>query len=373
MRLTLLVPELLWPEPGDTLTLGNLPTPGFAWLDGHANFLRSTPLSQENALLALAGQPAGSAAYFRQLGEAAVPELGSLSNSLPSNDDGRWLCADPVHLRFHHERSVPPDAGPCEIPDPEPAALIAAPNTTFPDIGVFHAATPRRWYLHLNTAVDHLAEPISAVAGRRMDSELADKTSPLHRWLNEVQMFLHLHPINEQRAAEGKPAINSLWLWGAAAPLGKDAALPSAESPDAIFSRDPLALGLALGQNQAGRSCRALPLPASPSASASLDALLSSEAKQALVVLDTLLPTVLYENPEGWRQAWAALEADWFVPCCGQLGKKIKNLDIVAPTIYGCLQWSVSSGERWKFWKKGRPLAEIANALAATAPEGKSS
>jgi hypothetical protein len=212
VRLTLLVPELIWPEPGDQMTLGKLLAPGFEWLDGHATFLRSTRVSQEKALLDLFGRPDGSAAAFRRRGEA---DAGLAS---PTPDDALWLCADPVHLRFHHERIVLADAGAFEIDDGEAAALIAALNTTFADIGVFHAATPRRWYLRLNTAVDHVAEPLSAVAGRRMDSELEDKTSTLHRWLNEVQMFLHLHPVNEQRAAQGKPAINSLWLWGAEKP-----------------------------------------------------------------------------------------------------------------------------------------------------------
>lgn len=33
-------------------------------------------------------------------------------------------------------------------------------------------------------------------------------------WLAEVEMFLHDHPINRQRAGRGAPAFNGLWLWG---------------------------------------------------------------------------------------------------------------------------------------------------------------
>lgn len=354
MRLTLLVPELIWPEPGDQMTQGKLSTPGFTWLDGHAEFLRSTRISQEKALLDLFGRPDGSAAAFRRQGEA---DAGVAS---PAPDDALWLCADPVHLRFHHERIVLADAGAFEIDDGEAAALITSLNATFADIGVFHAATARRWYLRLNTAVDHVAEPLSAVAGRRMDSELADKTSPLHRWLNEVQMFLHLHPVNEQRAAQGKPAINSLWLWGAG--TAGQATGPA----DALFADDPLAIGLG----------RVAGIAVQPRPTALAD-LLDSGAQTPLVVLDQLLPTVLYENPENWRQTFADLENHWFAPLRAQLsknlGKTVKNLDIVAPTIYGRLQWTISGGERWKFWKKGRPLADIANALAAVPLEGKPS
>ena len=54
--------------------------------------------------------------------------------------------------------------------------------------------------------------PLSAIAGRRIDGDLDGKPTAITRWLNEVQMFLHLHPVNEARQMKGQPAINSLWL-----------------------------------------------------------------------------------------------------------------------------------------------------------------
>ena len=87
-----------------------------------------------------------------------------------------WLCADPVHLRFHQERIILADAGAFELEIDEAQAIIASLNNEFVDIGQFHAATSRRWYLNLNATVDHVSEPISAVAGRRVDSELPKVT-----------------------------------------------------------------------------------------------------------------------------------------------------------------------------------------------------
>ena len=175
-------------------------------------------------------------------------------------------------------------------------------------------------------------------------------------------MFLHLHPINEQRATQGKPAINSLWLWGA----GKTGDRPrsSAENRDLspVFTNDPLATGLS----------RAADIAVHPRPSTLTD-VLSSGAQTPLVMLDQLQATVLYDNPEAWRHAFSDLENQWFAPLRGQLGKTVKNVDIIAPTIYGRLQWTVSSGERWKFWKTGRSISDIANTLAAATPEGKTS
>lgn len=344
VRLTLLIPELIWPEPADQLTLGKLEMPGWTWLDGRAGLQRSTALPVENCVAALLATDEASLAALRLAGE---PQ----STDTP---DGTWLCADPVHLRFHHERIVLADAGAFELDADEATALVDALNAEFADIGVFHAATPRRWYLRLNSAVDHPAAPLSAVAGRRMDSELADKSAPLYRWLNEVQMFLHGHPVNAARASRGQPAVNSLWLWGHGSPTPQ---LPARF--DSVWSNDPLTLG-------AGRlsGARCHPRPAS------LAEVLASGSQAALVHLDTLLPAVLYENTEGWRQAVDALETAFFAPLAGRPGASVTQLDLVAPTIYGRLHWQLASGQRWKFWKKGRSLAALASALAADSPQG---
>jgi hypothetical protein len=38
---------------------------------------------------------------------------------------------------------------------------------------------------------------------------------PWYKLLNEIQMFMHQHEINQQRMQRGLLAINSLWFWGA--------------------------------------------------------------------------------------------------------------------------------------------------------------
>jgi len=344
VRLTLLVPELIWPEPGDQHTLGQLAAPGFEWLTGHAEFERRPRLPFEVALARQFGLDSGPFGALRLLGEdvsaAAV--------------DGHWLCADPVHLRFHHERIILADAGAFELDEDEARAIADSLNGEFADIGQFHVADARRWYLRLNTPVTHAAEPISAVAGRRMDSELSDKNATLTRWLNEVQMFLHGHPVNERRQAAGKPVINSLWLWG-----GGRLARPNPGRFTAVWCDTPLATGLA----------RAAGIPVHPTP-AGLDKLLAlaSPGTAQLVVLDSLLPTVLYEDSEGWRANWENFEETWFSPLRRALGRKFEMLDIVAPTIYGELNWTLHGKDRWKFWRKGRPLAAMATQLAEGNP-----
>jgi hypothetical protein len=339
VRLTLLVPELIWPEPADQRTLGKLPAPGFEWLAAHAEFRRQPRQAFENALARQFGIENPPFGPLRLLGEPLKQTV----------DEGYWLCADPVHLRFHHERIILADAGAFELDEAESRAIVSALNAEFADIGQFHVATARRWYLRLNVAVDHFSEPISAVAGRLVDSEITDKTGVLTRWLNEVQMFLHGHPVNERRQAEGKPAINSLWLWGAGDRTPHDA--PANFS--GIRSNNPLAIGLA-------RACQ---LPVQPCPDKLAD-LLDGKESNVLVVLNTLLPPVLYEDSDGWREQFQALESNWFSPLRKALGRRIDTLNIVAPTIYGELSWQLQGRDRWKLWRKSRPLADIATELA---------
>jgi len=335
VHLTLLVPELIWPEPADQFTLGKLSAPGLEWLLARAGLERQPRRPFETVLtncFGLTGAPCGA---LRLLGEGSDEARA-----------GHWLCADPVHLRFHQERIILADAGAFELAEDEAHSIVEALNREFADIGQFHVADARRWYLELAVAVDHPVEPISAVAGRRVDGETSGL--PLARWLNEVQMFLHGHPVNEQRRDIGQPEINSLWLWGGGT-------LPSATVPiySAVFSNNPLAAGLARASDT--------PLYGRPVALADV---LAQGGEKLLVVLDQLLPRVLYEDGDGWHDDIERLDADWFAPLKKALGGKVDRISLIAPTVYGELRYTLTGGDRWKLWKRSKAIAETAKELA---------
>lgn len=266
--------------------------------------------------------------------------------------EGFWICADPVHLRFHHERIILADAGAFELAENEAHSLGEALNQEFGDLGRFHVTDPRRWYIKLNSHDHYWAPPLSAVAGRRMEGELPNEPQvpKLRSWLNEIQMFLHGHPINEARASLGQPAVNSLWLWGAGC-------LPDmgACSHDGVWSKDPLALGLA-------RSCG---VPAHPRPE-SFDVLLAHTAPKSdhLVILDQLQSPVIYEDSRGWRDAMNQLEANWFAPLKAAIGKNVSTVTLIAPTIYGLLIWEVKGSARWQFWRRSQSIAALAKELS---------
>jgi hypothetical protein len=344
VHLTLLVPELIWPEPADQFTLGKLALPGLEYLLGRAHFERQPRRPYEQTLAACVGLADACLAPFRLLGDG-----------LAMARDGHWLCADPVHLRFHHERIILADAGAFELELDEARELTSALNREFADIGEFHLGDARRWYLRLHVAVDHPVPPLSAVAGRRIDGALPTDNAPLTRWLNEVQMFLHGQAVNERRQGAGKPAINSLWLWGGG---GLATGWRNSDSPSSLWSNDPLAAGLALASD----------LPRHPRP-ATLADVLKEGGPTPLVVLDQLLSRVLYEDSEGWRAAMTDLDQHWFGPLRKALGKPVDRVSLIAPGIYGELHFTVNAGDRWKFWKSGCPVSDIAHRLADPQPD----
>jgi hypothetical protein len=346
MRLTLLIPELIWPEPGDTATLGELPCPALSTLLARGTFARS---AEEDATFDAA--VAGCFELDRAAPYAALRLLGEVAGEVTPGEH-HWACADPVHLRFHHERLILADGATIGIDEAEAGQLTEALNTYFADIGVFHAAAPDRWYLQLAEAADFLTPPLSAMAGRRVEQQLPEeaRTAWLRKLLNEAQMLLHSHAANEARADAGRLTINSLWLWGPGQlPQGLRAEF------DHVWASHPLARGLA---RCAGLTCHDTP--------ASLAALLaeSTADSRQLVVIDDLLAAVQYEDAEAWRTGMLRLEADWFAPLAAAIRAGQVTLDLCASTIYGQLSWQLGRSDMWRFWKRPQPLQTLANSLA---------
>jgi hypothetical protein len=347
MQLTLVVPELIWPEPDDRESLDALSCPGLNTLIARSRCNRRPPQSLEATLcddFGL-GEHAPYAA-FRVLGEDAAPAAA----------DACWLCADPVHLRLHQERLILADGGSLGIQSVEAQAIVDELNRQFSDRGTFHAAAADRWYLQLpaDTALGCFdVLPLSAVAGRSVGRQLP--VTPEARWLrqmlNEAQMILHQHPANARREDEGRSTINSLWMWGA----GK---LPTGGAGEfaGLWSDQPLARGL-------GRAAAILVQGVPENAAALLAR--SPPGSRQMLLLDALQSPVQYEDSEAYRATLLDLEARWFAPLQKALaGGRMQRLRLVATTAYATLAWNTDRLVQWQLWRRPQPLAATAQALA---------
>ena len=350
MSITLFAPELLWPEPG--VHPAPPACPALERLLARGNLRRAPAQTSEDTLCALFGHPERPAlAALRRHGEDDAPATGGR----------RWLCADPVHLRFDDDRLILADATRLGISTEEADALVAALNDEFPELGRFHAAAGGRWYLDLADTAPTArldAPPLSAVAGRHVGTLLPDVLAD-RAWRSRftaLQTALHAHPVNQARTGDGRLPINSLWLWGDQNDTAATGDTPANAGWQRLWSDDTLARGLA-------RSVGLKPQPIPESAATLLAE--ASTKRRSLVVLNELVTPASYDDADAWRDALARLDADWFAPLAAAVrAGRVDRLELIVPAAYGTFCWTIRRPDFWRFWKKNATLASVATRLA---------
>jgi len=252
--------------------------------------------------------------------------------------DAYWLRADPVHLRVMRDRIVLADSAAIDLTREEADALTLTIGQHFGDDLKPLPLHPRRWYLRYARAPHLITTPLSAAVGRDIDPLLPQGADAmrLRAELNELQMLLHDHPVNQARAARGELPVNSLWLWGG----GHPPAVGSA--PVAIYTGDFEAQAL-------GAFCRAR-VDALP---ARLDAKLLE--RDGVMLLDALTVAGQVGDAYGWREAIRGLEQDWFAPLLGalrQIGPQ--GLRLLDPVSGKAL--FLHRRDAWKLWRRPQRL-----------------
>ncbi|MFO1393374.1 MAG: hypothetical protein U1F09_06375 [Steroidobacteraceae bacterium] len=136
---------------------------------------------------------------------------------LGSRVEGYWACARPVHLltAIDHLQIAPTVVA---LEAEEAAAVARDLSTHFADRGfVFHADRPGPdWALACPSPTDCVSCEPAGVSGRNLRELMPAGRDGrgVRSLMNEIQMLLHDHPVNDHRAARGLPVVNSLWLWG---------------------------------------------------------------------------------------------------------------------------------------------------------------
>lgn len=153
-------------------------------------------------------------------------------------DDRLWLRADPVHLALGHRQAFLADPQTLALSAAEAQSLGAELRPAFVDRGldleVLHA---QRWYVPVPDLEGLATRPIDQAVGGDVFATL-----PTGKWrvlLNEAQMILHEARVNRVREDEGRPVVNSVWLWG------EGGLLPSPAPWSTVHTDDPVVSGLA--------------------------------------------------------------------------------------------------------------------------------
>lgn len=330
MSVTLVIPELVLPSdapgPMRTLRLPELET----WI-GRAR-VTTAPATGADAWLAAEwgiADPVPHAA-LSLAGDAAPRE-------------GLWLHADPVHFQAGRDTVTLHEAAVLEIRREEADALVAVLQEHFRRDGFeFFAPVPKRWYLRIEDAEAPETTPLEQVRGRELFGRLP--RGGTRNWagaVTEAQMVLAAHAVNARREAEGRPAINGVWFWGAGSAPGSLAPRFST-----VIANDAFPRGLA---RLSGASLSPAPLSAIdfPSVAAEED---------YLVVLDALRLPTRTGDVEGWVTAAHALDQAWFA----ELGRTISQcgrVSIVLPGEAGTRVATLDAGAKWRWFARRKPIS----------------
>jgi hypothetical protein len=329
--LTLIVPGLVWTRQALADLTYDLPLPAFTTLLGRGR-LRYLP-------------PQGTAAFLAENTGVAAPLAAAALRWLalrehPGEDE--WLCLDPVRLRFADRSLIVDDPRQLSLTAAEAAALAVSLAPTFSGLGQLEVLAPHAWNLHLAVAAPDFEALPDAIGRAAAALPQAAVHAPWRHAINEAQMVLHAHPVNRAREAAGQPTVNSLWPWG-----GGRLPSPGVSAHDALWSDDAVFQGLArlLGID-------ATELPRSFTGAGKRRPLAIHEALEAPARNgDALL----------WRDELARFEADWLAPAMAALRSgRLDALRLLAPGELAAAELLISRLDLWKFWRKPRPLSELA-------------
>lgn len=232
-----------------------------------------------------------------------------------------WLV-QPVHMAL--QRDTFSLQAVVALTKDEYQALTGLLNSHFNADGYTFLASQHQQYWFLQTqqalvASSHLAQ---AVLNQNVQLFLptGKDAKTLRQIMNEAQMLLHEHAVNQARVANQTETVNSIWLSGGGA-------LPTMLNSrvDALVGSSALLKGVCAASKLASY--------------ADMDAVLASPAKQAVL------------------HAEAMTDIDWDAVYAAVKRNKIKQLDIYLPVGNGSLHLQLTPLAGLSFWRKAHTLA----------------
>lgn len=340
MSLHLFIPDIFWPDRSQTDICYDLKLPALEIILAKSGSSATAGQTMESWLCKnfnIDKQQDWPVAPVMLLHEENKIEIG----------ENYWLRADPVYLRIENNHILLGDSHVLNISLKEASSLADSINELFSDDGVaLLPLHPDRWYLKCNKTPDLGTFLLSEAVGKNINS-LLPQGKDSKSWnsrINEIQMLLYEHPVNQAREVRGELPVNSLWVWGGGIQPSRVHSIY-----DSVWGNNLFAQALAGMENIVYR-----PLPKDASVLFGH----SADADRQLIVLDSLRNYTHYRDAYSWRNELIALEQNWFAPLHQALKKKrIRQLRLTTVNENITRDFVVTPGDLWKFWVSVRPLS----------------
>lgn len=226
-RVLLYVPELIWARiPADS---ARMPLLEKFLCRAHVAPVKSAAA----VLMECFGLPAEDfpVAALERLGDSGI------------RDRTCWWRADPAHLLADRDQLVMVPQASLAVTLGEMRQIAETFNMTyaaegyrleFPEAERGYLQVPADWHCHSWNPASIANQAVTEFMPSGPDE------MPVRKLMTEIQMLLYEHPVNLAREAAGRPAINTLWLWG-----GGHLPEQVTRSPARVIAGLPLARGLA--------------------------------------------------------------------------------------------------------------------------------
>ena len=282
----------------------------------------------------------------REFGVSAPPPVAAIELAADEPGlEGTWFRADPVHLRLGHNAAALHSPESLDIAQGEAEALVDALQAHFRADGLeFRTRSPELWYVRTSGTLIPETIPIEEAFGRNVLGLLPPSGGDFdwRRALTEAQMVLAAHPVNSAREGDGRPAINSLWLWG-----GGTRPAHAASPYAAVHAGDAFARGLARvsGARVSASPARLGDVQANP--------------RRTLVVLDAVGRAFARARSDAWVEAATAMDREWF-ESLGEAVSRFADVRLVLPGHDRTVVASLDSRSRLRWFRSRKALVAYA-------------
>ncbi|WP_455221556.1 hypothetical protein [Kaarinaea lacus] len=276
--------------------------------------------------------------------------VAALAHSLQYETDAKYwyMHCDPVVIQPNRDHLMLLGNDMLDYSKQEAEQIISDINATYHDQPwQIKMLSPKHWVMEALQAPAIQTYALNSAVGRKINDYLPQgrDAKAWHVLLNELQMLLHSHPVNQSRSMQGLAAANSVWFWG-------EGYFPTGTNDSAVvrwaqcWSNHIPTLALAR-LNKIPRT----DLPESAHSWLN-DAITPG---QHLVVIDSLDAPEVFLDPVTWWQVLLQLNEQWFTPLLSALrsGGALSKLTILSASGWS-YELTPSLAKRW--WKRVKTL-----------------